>query len=166
MTRHDWGSFIIGSVVSAIIFLIIYSIWFSPQNIGSFYEKLKSSVQTNTQQIKQQDSLMTSCLNDINQKLNILKQKYDANVWILEYKKFETNEEAKEYLDMWGFSTYTILIFEDIKAINEDYLEFNHLVIVLIKSRADLLEGPIIQTSPLVCVDGKLTESSKKRITL
>jgi len=155
---HDWKGFIIGSIISAIRFLIIYSLWFNPAIITSTYNRIKSSVGTNIKSQVEQDPSVSSCLNQINKKLEIQKEKsvIKTNIYIKEYKKFSTKNEAENYLKEWGFSNYS-LYHEGLNYRGPvDWMDYaqKDIIIALVKQEWSA-EGQIIsQLSPYLCVDG------------
>jgi len=162
---HDWKGFIIGSIVSAIIFLIIYSLWFNPTIITSTYDRIKSSVGTNVRNQVEQDPSVSSCLSQINRKLDIMKEKspIKISIYVKEYKKFSTKNEAENYLKEWEFSDYS-LYHEDLGYLGPagwmDYAQ-KDIIIVLVKQEASFEGQTVSQLSPYLCFDGEFKTKTR-----
>jgi len=164
MAHYDLKSFIIWAVISAVIFMIVYSIWFNPGSVSYFFEKIKSSVKIGIQSATEQDSSVASCLSEINRKLEVTKEKslIKINIYVKEYKKFNNNQNALDYLEYWEFTTND-LIGKNLIPFNfgmggmGDWFNVkqNDIVIGLIRQQTSIGGQTISQLSPFLCINGE-----------
>ena len=167
---HDWKGLIIGSVVSTIIFLLIYSLWFNPTIVTSTFDRIKSSVGTNIQSSVEKDPSVNECLSQINRKLTIMKEKspIKVNLYVKEYKKFTTKNEAENYLNEWGFSTVSLFGGGDFLGIYTgaspaDWMDYAKIdiIIALVRQEVSVQGVSGQQLTPFLCVDGEFKTKAR-----
>lgn len=108
-------------------------------------------------------SLYDACLEDINQRIGILKQKAAkaTSIRILESKHFTVLEDYEEYRDMWGW--------EDVganKMLRPDLYDQSDAerTLVVLKVEHSVEGTDVAITTPLLCIDGKPTEHTELRL--
>ncbi len=122
---NEFVKFVFYSIIGAVIFLFVYSVWFEPGfaersistvqdtvgNVITSIEDKTSSGSGNSNnlipvsnQIKQSSSV-DSCLSEIKDKSRIAKEKslVYLNINVREYREFSDSNSAIEYLDEWGY---------------------------------------------------------------
>lgn len=110
---RNLGSYIFYSLISALVFLFVYSIFFNPSIIEENYNNIKEAISLNNKNIAVQESdLMKMCNAKVNDCINIAEKKYGSNVEILELKEFSDKESAEQFFNTWkeysslGYSYY------------------------------------------------------------
>ena len=160
MSHYDWKGLVIGSIISALIFLIVYSIWFNPTFFTNSYERVKSSTGTNLKSSIEQDLSVISCLNSLNRKIEVQKEKSPiaVNIFIKEYQKFNNNQDALNYLSSWEFGTTSFKTNYFIPIDLGDWFskEQNDIIIILVKEEFSNAGTSLSQLYPYLCIDGKL----------
>lgn len=114
-------SYVFYSIVSTIIFLLIYSYFFAPEMISNVYDitrdKIdgigetisdnfeKSSSDSNSVTGNAVNEQKSECLEQINRKIEIAKGKSAVRLTtnIREYKTFDSTQDALDYLESWEY---------------------------------------------------------------
>lgn len=198
---REFTQYVIYSIIGAVIFLAVYSIWLNPSIVTEKYEDVKeflsetgdrlntetvsgSDFETETisdSKLDLQDDSVISCLNEIKQKTNIFKEKaaLRVDVDIGEYRKFDNTNDAISYLDQWGYikderclgedcypNQLNTFSWPDFFKLNYtvgggvEILQYQDIVIILTKFETTFDGQDISSLSPLICIDGEMTESS------
>src|SRR3989344_6033398 len=96
--HNEFIKYVFYSVISAVIFLLIYSIWFNPQIITNFTNSIKSNMKLST--TSQSDF---PCIDALNEFIEIKRQiRTDLNINLVEAKKFINKTEAEKELVKWS----------------------------------------------------------------
>ncbi len=126
--NNEFLRFIFYSIIGAIIFLLIYSLWFNPQGSSQFFEEIKDKTSSATNYVVdnlnanssesiniKQNSSVQSCLKDVNDYLEIAEAKsiWDITTDIKEYQKFDNTYDALDYLKEWEYIDEDLCYEED-----------------------------------------------------
>lgn len=164
-------SYIFYSAVSAVVFLLIYSIWFNPSLAINTYEDTKNFIfdkidnvkinlpDSNDLESKKEDVLVKTCKNSFNTCSSIFSKKYGGSVSIIEIERFDDKENAEEFYHVWkGFGQISVKYEYDIFGLDE----YNTpLVLIASKVKGDLGQLPLV----LVCnSNGDFVEGSKAKL--
>ncbi len=115
--RSGFLSFIVYSVISALIFILIFSIFFYPESVKEFFEESKETIservftlssedyeKNNTQNLSNVPiSIVSKCRSQYIHYSNIGESKYDVDYDIITIKKIWDEEELKEFNELYSF---------------------------------------------------------------
>ncbi len=156
----EFIKYIFYSIIGSLIFLFLYSLWFNPSMIDNLWENVKDKVKDSSINLdlqKEEDVSITTCLNEIRRKFEIDETKAPIKTRhnIKEYKKFNNNSDAENYLNEWGFNTFSF--GGDILISSKDWFdkEHNDIIIVLVKRGISFDGNTISALYPHICIDGK-----------
>lgn len=181
-------------VISVVIFCVIYSLWFNPSFTGEVVSNIKSSissakvdVQGKVQSKIEQDSSITSCLDEIKEKVRIAEAKspVPSNIYVKEYRKFTNTQDALDYLEEWGFMPKLLepyALFPELFEENETCVscptcikgefcfaggynpaEYNDVIIALTRFDYSFEGSTAGSLQPIICINGSMVESSEKK---
>ena len=114
------------------------------------------------------DSSISSCLNEIKRKIEIMELKFPGNVKsnIYESNKFNNKQSTLDYLEEWGYlGPIKYISFPELYGMNQNK-QYDDIIISLVEIEASYngeYGGGLI---PLICIDGSLTERSKQRLSI
>lgn len=134
----------------------------SVQFTKNILSKVKNIVNENIEkQIIVSDSHQ-ECLDEINEEFTVLRKKAhsSSNIKILESKFFTNTNDALEYIERWRL-TLSSITEEDLRENGwGDPIPYEDVTVVVFK-----VSNPEISlTSYLVCIDGKLTDWSIRKL--
>lgn len=164
---QEFGKFVIYTIIGAVIFMLVYSVWVNPQSIKSTSERITAEATNTLKTTKINDnyepSSTTLCINEIKRKAEISIAKLEVGspkIYVKEYKSFTDSSEAIEYLDLWGFNDNFLY--------NKDHWEkqmknSSDIVVALVRFENTAYDNYVGILQPILCVDGKMTESSKNK---
>ena len=161
----EFAQFVFYSIVGAVIFLLIYSLWFNTGSVERTFENIKEAVSNQITAVQANNSLeeagiVAKCRSQYNEYSGIGEQKYDVDYSLIEIKKIQSEQEAAEF---WGLYSFMGSNFEMSKMIYG--WEFNVFPIVMIAAKVRGSEG----TLPIVLIcdhNGDILEESKKQLTI
>lgn len=149
------------------IIIVILLIWFVSAastgkfNVGEKLDDLKEKIASGVDDTKK-DSLISECMDSIKECKYIANRKYDVSFKILETHKFNDEEKAIEFFDIWKGGTQFYLEWElRSKGYGTTIEESLPLVMSFTKIKVDGGEIPTI----LICDnEGEMLGSSKARL--
>ena len=169
----EFTKYVLYSIVGAVIFLLIYSIWFNPSSVSNAWENTKDKVidtaeayvassQAQSSQVQaKKDTSVSDCLNDLKRSLKIQEEKAVVKTTfdIKEYTRFDNNQDALDYLSEWGFNQHSLGIYSDsyMGSMNtNNWLENenNDIIIILIKRKMSMGGDTLSLLYPSLCLDG------------
>ena len=159
---------IVWIVVSAVIFMIVFTLWTNPSIVSSFKSKIIESkaiitekVGTDTEKVvveedkDKQDFSTQTCLNQINERNRMEKEKsfMETNFNIIEIQKFNDTNSSLNYLTKWDLNNVYLIPSE-----LSNGKEYNDIIIVLIKM--EIIDGnsKMGLLYPYVCINGEYIE--------
>ena len=159
----ELAQYILYSIISAVIFLLLYSLWFNPSIISNSYENIKEKVSdlssSKSNLLPEEDPLTKKCRESFNTCSSIFMEKYGGSVSIIEIERFDKKETAEEFYNTWKGMGQIGIGYEVGVFSNSEY----DLPIVLVASKAKDAGGQL----PIVIVcnsTGELAEGSKMRL--
>lgn len=163
---------IIKWIIALVIVFLVVGYITSPterENINDFFSNLGSTakveIESATEEATtQEDSSIETCLNELDRKFEIIKEKslIKTNIDIKEYKKLDNNQDALDYLESWEFTTND-LVNENLVSGNfivgggmGDWfdVEQDNIIIGLIKQKTYFEGQTFSQLYPFLCIDG------------
>lgn len=144
------------------------------------FSEVKSGVSSRVNQIepikKQQHLSHSVCLADVGERIGYLKKRSSSTlrVNIIESKQFNQTEDVISYLEKWGFMGDSIIrdsimpypyLYEERNYFMIDtptISEHDDLTVVMMKMENTIEGTNVAVTTPLLCLNGQLTENSAK----
>ena len=185
--QSNFISYVFYSIVSAVIFLLVYSVFFAPQMISEGWEITKDKTSDIVDKISETNlnpnsvtgnavnEQKSGCLEQINRKIEIAKEKSAVRLTtnIKEYETFDNTQDALDYLESWEYlvsegeysyklaNSFRFPIFYNVDYSNSppiEIIDYENIEIALI--RIDLyIEGSKYgQLTPAICVDEQLKQ--------
>lgn len=182
---------VIYGILVAVIFLAVYSIWLNPSVVSETYGEVKNFVSGSVVKLPGDQELITgndvqgssiiSCLNQIEEKSRMFKEKSPLgfDIDIREYREFDNSDDAIDYLIQWGYAKKEIcneegcfpnrentLHFPDFFKYNFDLtgwteiIQYDDIVVVLTRFETYLDGNQVSELVPMVCIGGELNNRS------
>ena len=172
--NNEFVKFVLYSILGAIIFLLIYSLWFNPGSVERTFDNIKEAVSEGVSNIQSSTSpnsslsdlgseelfILSKCRQQYEEYSRIGEQKYDVDYTIIKIQEINSESEAEEFWELYGGPLQTT--FKITKSLYG--WEFNVYPIIMIGSS---VRGPEM-TMPVVLIcdhNGDLLENSKKQLT-
>lgn len=177
-----FGSFLLYSAISAVIFLVIYAIFF---HAPTWWENTKDKVEsdkvlsraatiqptetTNTKTPESTDSTVTACLQTFNTCKEISEEKYGTSIYVIKVQKALSLDDGKDFYSTWkGYGQINLnseLNLNTVGLSNWKDDEIFPIVLIAIKIKLSL-EGQEQQYPQVILCDsnGKLSFYSKNAL--
>lgn len=114
---NDFIRYVLYSIIGAIIFLLIYSIWFNPSIITNVKDSLSSSIK-----IKTLSEESFPCKESLQEYIKIqrIRRGSSLKINLQEAKEFNSKEELANYFKKWGGGESKMDVVESIKMLDCD----------------------------------------------
>ncbi len=163
----NFGKFLAYSIISAVIFIIIFNIFSNPSTISKSINNVKNLIKVNAE-VKMDDISTKNCLNEIKQLIsNTEENSYSGNlrINIQNYKKFnKTSEVLAEGVQDNELFTHNFEMDSNGQWFYNDTI-YNHSEIVLVKYRVGVNGGTGGLLNEAICVEGHITGQSKRLLS-
>lgn len=181
--------FIVGSLI--VTFIVSPDSFGSfKSNVKSVIPSTTSMGTTSSSSSSQvKDTSLVNCQSEIKEKARIAKEKsvLDLDIDVREYKKFNDTMSALEYMKDWNiignvvsgypnpYPEFFINPYEDSNFINLDItkqennkyiIEQDNIIIFLVRFEFSSGGESAKMLRPIICIDGKLTDSSKSKFNV
>ncbi len=173
-------SFIFYSAISAIVFLIIYSLFFTPEIFFDSYDNIKQNIfkmdisKTNINNLNAETIIkQNNCLKQIDKKIEITKEKslVKLTTKIREYQTFDNTEDALNFLEEWeyingdplylgsnafNFPEFYSNTYIPTQGNKIEIIEYDNIEITLIRIELNVDGNKVGFLTPVICIDNEL----------
>lgn len=137
--KGELGKIIVYSVITAIIFLLIYSWWFEYPVTGRIIDeggeilnKLESVLSSHNFSSSNQGQI--SCKADLDERIRVGRERYDSDaVKLVEAKTFQNLDGAIEYIKKWQERAQQE---STINNLNKRYVKQEEIPIMIVKQKS------------------------------
>lgn len=178
----EFLKFIVYSVIGAIIFMVVYSLWFNPSLLSSKYEDIKEEFSENSitgnvintenhgaEEPNSEDLAISKCRNEYNKYSKVAEEKYEQlDYSLLKIEKINNKEEAKEFDLLYGGSLSSTLEKYSIFSSNNIDYDFDYPIIAISAKLKINVENQINSMPQIFYCEsnGKMSEWSKKTLLI